>query len=65
MLNAALFMFLSCLLSIIIFVLLARAFFFIVTVEGQSMSPTLTNGDRLLAIRFWPVHWLHENDKRR
>jgi signal peptidase I len=58
--NSFLFVSLSCLLSLIIFVLLARTFFFIVTVEGQSMSPTLTNGDRLLAIRFWPARWLRQ-----
>jgi signal peptidase I len=49
---------LSCLLSVVIFVLLARAFFFIVSVEGKSMLPTLAPGDRLLALRLWPARWL-------
>jgi signal peptidase I len=58
--NSFLFVSLSCLLSLIIFILLARAFFFIVSVEGQSMSPTLVHGDRLLALRFWPARWLRQ-----
>lgn len=38
--------------------LLLREFFFVVTVEGSSMSPTLTQGDHLLVLRFWPPNWL-------
>jgi signal peptidase I len=58
--NSFLFVSLSCLLSAVVFTLLARAFFFIVSVEGQSMSPTLVGGDRLLALRFWPARWLRQ-----
>jgi signal peptidase I len=56
--NVLLFVSLSCLLSAVVFVLLARAFFFIVRVEGRSMSPTLVDDDRLLALRLWPARWL-------
>lgn len=30
----------------------------IVQVEGPSMWPTLKNGDRVLALRYWPARWL-------
>lgn len=37
---------------------LARALFFLVQVEGKSMSPTLTSGDLVLACRCRLTRWL-------
>ncbi|MBX3059928.1 MAG: signal peptidase I [Anaerolineae bacterium] len=39
-------------------VVLARLLLFVVEVQGQSMTPTLLHGDRVLALRFWPGRWL-------
>lgn len=45
------------------FVVLAiiKAVFVVVNVKGQSMSPTLKHGDRVLVIRNWPITWLRNN----
>src|SRR5689334_4870364 len=44
---------------IIISVILFFHFFLqIVTISGESMSPTLSDTDRVLAIRYWPASWL-------
>lgn len=45
---------LSCLFGVGLLVVLARLFLFIVEVQGQSMTPALLPGDRVLALRFWP-----------
>ncbi len=37
---------------------LGRALFFLVHVDGRSMSPALEDGDRVLALRYWPARWL-------
>jgi len=34
-----------------------RVFFVVVEVEGQSMSPILNEGDRVLVWRHWPQRW--------
>lgn len=39
-------------------ILILRACFVVVTVEGQSMFPTLHEQDRVLAFRYWPKQWL-------
>lgn len=36
---------------------LCNLLFIVITVRGQSMFPTLENGDRVVAVRFWPL-WL-------
>lgn len=41
-----------------VFVIFARTFFVITTVCGQSMHPTLLEGDRLLVMRYLPNYWL-------
>jgi signal peptidase I len=43
-----------------LFLLLVRAFFFLVEVNGQSMMPTFRSGDRVIALRHWPARWLHK-----
>jgi len=40
--------------------LVLRRSFIIVTVNGQSMKPTLLGGDRVLLLRFWPRRWLRQ-----
>jgi len=37
----------------------ARVFLVVVTIRGESMEPTLLEGDRVLVIRHWPNQWLH------
>lgn len=37
---------------------LIRSYLVVVTLSGQSMYPTLQHGDRVLAIRRWPVRWV-------
>jgi signal peptidase I len=37
---------------------LLRLTLMVVTVQGQSMSPTLEHGDRVVIWRFWPTQWL-------
>ena len=39
-------------------VVLARAMLVIVTIEHDSMLPTLEHGDRVVVFRYWPVQWL-------
>ncbi len=46
------------LLSVGFLLLLARMFFFLVDVRGGSMIPTLQHGDRVLAMRFFPLQWM-------
>lgn len=40
--------------------LLIHSTLFTVTIQQQSMFPTLAHGDRVLAIRYWPSKWLHK-----
>lgn len=47
--------------SLFIAILLCRHFLVIITVRGQSMEPTLTEGDRVVVIRHWPRRWLRKN----
>lgn len=42
--------------------LLARRSLVIVTVEYDSMSPALLDGDRVLAVRSWPTRWLRHGN---
>jgi len=49
---------LSCLLLAI---LLCRYFLTIIAVRGESMEPTLMQGDRVLAVQHWPQKWLDQN----
>jgi len=44
--------------STLILFVLVRTFLFLVQVEGWSMYPAYHHGDRLLALRFYPHHWL-------
>ena len=37
---------------------LMRLFLVVVTVEQESMFPTLLHGDRVLVLRHWPARWL-------
>lgn len=46
------------LLLFVIGILILRACFALVVVEGQSMFPTLHEQDRVLAFRYWPKRWL-------
>lgn len=46
------------LLGVGFLLLLARTFFFLVDVQGGSMIPTLQHGDRVLAMRFFPLQWM-------
>ena len=39
-------------------VILIRYFLVIISVSGSSMSPTLEHGERVVALRHWPVRWL-------
>jgi signal peptidase I len=41
-----------------LFVAAIRGLCLIVTVEGASMEPALSSGDRVLALRRWPARWL-------
>jgi signal peptidase I len=40
--------------------ILIRTYLVVVTVENVSMSPTLENGDRVLAVSSWPSRWLRK-----
>lgn len=40
--------------------LILRRSFIVITVNGQSMEPTLIGGDRVLLLRLWPHRWLHQ-----
>lgn len=42
-------------LTIVVFI---RVYLYVIKVEGQSMSPTLNNMDRILVLRHWPHCWL-------
>ena len=39
-------------------VVLARTVLVVVTIEHDSMLPTLEHGDRVVVFRYWPVQWL-------
>lgn len=53
---------LACIISFLLLVLasigLIHVAFVVVTVQGQSMLPTLDECDRVLVWRFWPARWL-------
>lgn len=51
---------LGCLSCIVLLILLARVFLFLVSVQGQSMYPALEHGDRVLTLHHWPVRWLRK-----
>ncbi len=40
--------------------LVLRRSFIVITVNGESMEPTLIGGDRVLLLRFWPHRWLRQ-----
>ena len=44
----------------VLIVFLVRISLVVVTVESQSMSPTLEHGDRVLVWRYWPAKWLQK-----
>lgn len=46
------------LIASMIILALLRFRFTITTVHGESMSPTLKEGDRLLSLNIWPHSWL-------
>jgi signal peptidase I len=48
------------LILLIIFFVLVRTALVVVTVESTSMYPTLNDGDRVLALRYWPARWLRK-----
>ncbi|MBA2392354.1 MAG: signal peptidase I [Ktedonobacteraceae bacterium] len=54
--------FLFCNLVLLLFTLaiLARLTYRIVTVQGHSMQPTFVEGDRVLAISWWPKRYLRK-----
>ena len=58
--NISLLVLLSCPSSFVLLVLLARVLLFLVSVEGESMYPALEDGDRVLAMRYWPNWWLRK-----
>lgn len=39
-----------------------RALFVVATVQQESMTPTLSPGDRVLVLRIWPRRWLRTGD---
>jgi signal peptidase I len=45
-------------LLIAFLILVTRRFLLVVTIKGKSMSPTLQDGDQILALRQWPKKWL-------
>lgn len=46
----------SCLVLVLLMVsILIRRYLLVVTVESESMAPTLQPGDRILAVRHWPA----------
>lgn len=47
-----------CLVGLGLLVVLTRAVFFVVDVQGQSMTPALTDGERVLVLRIWPARCL-------
>ena len=51
----------SCLMLVMLVVsILIRRYLVVVTVESESMAPTLQPGDRVLVARHWPVTSLHK-----
>ena len=45
-------------LLLILTVILIRYFLVIINVSGNSMSPALEHGERVVALRHWPSRWL-------
>ncbi|GHO57270.1 signal peptidase I [Ktedonobacter robiniae] len=50
----------SLLLLLVLLLILARLSLLVVTVQGESMTPTLLSGERVLVWRLWPVFRLRE-----
>jgi signal peptidase I len=50
------------LLFFLFVIVLIRKCFVIVTIEHESMSPALHDGDRVLVFRYWPVKLLKRGD---
>ena len=48
-------------LTLIVFILI-RMCLVIITIEQESMSPALHEGDRVLILRYWPHSWLQKGD---
>jgi signal peptidase I len=44
-------------IAVVVLISLARAFFFLVQVNGMSMMPDLEDGERVLTLRHWPPGW--------
>ncbi len=49
---------LGSLVAVALLLVLARGLLFLIRVDGQSMYPALNDGDRVLALRYWPARWL-------
>ena len=49
-------------LAIFIVILAGRQSLCAVTVVGTSMEPTLTSGDLVVALRYWPRRWLRRGN---
>lgn len=47
-------------MSLGVMLLIVRSFLVIVTVKGQSMSPTLIHRDQVLVLRYWAPQWLRK-----
>lgn len=46
--------------GLLVMLIALRRVLCIVRVEGPSMMPTLSSGDRLLVLRLWPARWLRK-----
>ena len=48
----------SAVIAVVVAIVLVRMTLRVVNVKGDSMSPTLRNGEQVLALRYWPSRWL-------
>lgn len=49
------------LLLVVLFIAVSRVLLFIVNIKSTSMSPTLIDGDQILAVKYWPKIFLRKN----
>jgi signal peptidase I len=49
-------------ISLLTILVLVRVALVLVTVQFDSMSPTLQHDDRVLVLRYWPARWLRKGD---
>jgi len=50
----------GCLLALLLLLVVVRTALVVVRIENWSMAPTLEDGDRVLAWRYWPACWLRK-----